>query len=76
MQEECLGGSCLAPTPELPGDELRLLACWALGSTEGDGLGPEYPWGWGALSEGPCVGVPVTDGLSSSRHGDRLRGGR
>ena len=53
MQEECLGGLFLSPTPELPGaSELRLLARWALGSMEGNGLGPEHPWGWGALSEG------------------------
>lgn len=33
MQEECLGGLFLPPTP--PQGE-----CWALGSMEGNGLGP------------------------------------
>lgn len=51
MQEECLGGLFLPPTPpQFPrGKPARLSASWALGCTERNGLGAEHSWGWGVL---------------------------
>ena len=51
MQEECLGGLFLPPTPTLlsslgwgRGKGARLPAGWVPGGTEGNGLGPEHSW--------------------------------